>query len=110
MTTLTLKEITKSYDSSGMPTVAVGATVQTLAGYFQPTTSKEKETWSKVGVIAEYRFYIDKAKFTSSANEAKLLEGNILASSSVNYNIIGIDNQTDAPIGKHYKVYLQELK
>jgi len=110
MTTLTLKEITKSYDSSGMPTVTVGSTVQTLSGHLQPVTSKEKETWSKIGIMAEYRFYVEKGKFTSSANEAKLLEGNILAGATVNYNIIGIENQTDAPIGKHYKIYLQELK
>src|SRR4030042_4173476 len=96
MTTLTLKEITKSNDSSGMPTVAVGATVQTLTGWFQPTPSKEKETWSKIGVIAEYRFYVYKSQFTSSANEAKLIEGNILSSATVDYNIVGIDNWTDS--------------
>lgn len=110
MATLTLKQITSSYDTSGLPTAAVGATVQTLTGWFQPTTSKEQERWSKVGVVAQYRFFVFKSQFTSSANEAKLLEGNILASATVNYNIIGIDNYTDQSIGKHYVVYLQELK
>ena len=110
MATLTLKEITKSNDNSGLPTITTGATVQSLNGWFQPVTSKEKENYFKVGIFAQYRYYAMKSQFSSSANETKLKEGNILSSATVDYNIIGIENQTDAPVGKHYKVYLQELK
>jgi len=108
--TLTLKSVALSSDGSGLPTLASPATVQTLSGSLQPLKQTEKVQFGEIGIIADSVFYVHKSQFTSSANEAKLIEGNILASSSVNYNITGIQYWNGGPVGIHYKVILRELK
>jgi len=107
---LTLKSVALSSDSSGLPTLATPATVQTLIGSLQPLKQTERVQFGEIGIIADSVFYCHKSQFTSSANEAKLIEGNILASSTVNYNIIGIETWNGGVVGIHYKIILRELK
>ena len=106
-TILTLKEITKSYDSAGLPTLSAGSSVQTLSGSFQPLRQAEKVDYGRVGVTANYVFYFHKSQFSSSANEAKLVEGNILSSATVEYNIVEINYWNGGNFGIHYKVVLE---
>lgn len=108
-TTLTLKEITLSIDSSAMQTLSSPSTVQTLTGVLRPTSTREKDEWAKVSVITSHAFYVSPSQFTSTANEGKLVEKNVLTSSTKTYEIVGIEDNTDASYGAHYKVMLEVL-
>ena len=109
-TILILKEITVSYDSSGMPTLADPVTVQSISGVLRPTNAKEKEEWQKMGAIVDYAYYIAPSQFTDETNKAKLLEKNVFTRNTKTYEIVGIEDNTETSRGQHYKVFLQELK
>lgn len=108
-TSLTLKEIVTSADGSGLPTPATAVTVQSLSGILRPTNAREKEEWSKLGVLASYAYYVSPSQFSSDINRAKLVEQNVLASATKTYEIMGIEDNTDASSGAHYKVMLEVL-
>jgi len=106
---LTLKEITESTDSSALPTLSSPITVQNLNGVLRPTNAKEKEEWGKLGVTTSYAYYVSPSQFTSTINLAKLVEKNVLVSATRTYEIVGIEDNTNADRGAHYKVLLEVL-
>lgn len=106
-TTLTLQEITIGIDSSGMPTLSAPVTVQDLSGVLLPVKSYEKEQWLKIGIDAEYSYYVSPSQFTSTANTAKLVEKNVLVSTTKTYEIVGIKDYSYISNGGHYKLILR---
>jgi hypothetical protein len=109
-TLLTLKEITLSSDSAGLPTSAAPVTVQNLYGILRPTSTREKEEWSKIGVTASYAYYVSPSQFSSDINRSKLVEKNLLVSATKTFEIVGIEDNTEVSHGAHYKTMLEVLE
>lgn len=105
--TVTLQELTVTSGTTGGQ-VRTYATVQDMSGSLQPLNAREIEIYEKQTVKANYRFLVSNSVFTSSTNEAKLVEKNRIQYLGVNYNITFVENRTEGPL-PHYKVLLQKV-
>ncbi len=105
--TVTLLELTETKDSTGGRVTAY-TTVQDMSGSLQPLRANEVSLYEKQSVVANYAFYVSNSVFTSSTNEAKLVERNRIQYLGINYNITFVENRTEG-MSPHYKILLEKI-
>ncbi len=105
--TVTLLELTETKDSTG-GRVPSYATVQDMSGSLQPLRANEVSLYEKQSVVANYALYVSNSVFTSSTNEAKLVERNRIQYLGINYNITFVENRTEGR-APHYKILLEKI-
>lgn len=107
-TTLTLYKKTITASASGGQSLSTSS-VQTLAGSLQPANAKEIAKYNKETTIVDWKFYVSKNVFVSSANETELKTKGYLTQTSPSrtFDIVGVE---DWAYGNFYKVLLQERK
>jgi head-tail adaptor len=108
--TLMLSKLTITQSDSMSP-IETWTDVQSLRGSLQPTTAKEREVYSKETMVANFKFYVLSAEFTSDANRSEVKGTSKMTNSTPaqTFNIVGFDDRTYQVPGQYMLVFLEEV-